>query len=162
MLAALSRHRDLERSGDYVGAVAAMPADCYWDYVGVGLRYEGRPAGIEHYEMLYRAFPDLDMDKDGWAPGTDAQFGLPAAAVWGTIHGTMVGPWLGFAPTGRPFAVPGAVTFTYRDGLLRSETFYYDGASLCRQLGLPLESVLLAAHAASREPAATDVSQDPS
>ncbi|MBI3197409.1 MAG: ester cyclase [Rhodospirillales bacterium] len=52
-----------------------------------------------------------------------------------TWRGHHVGPFLGIAPTKRPVIIPFVVVLGFRDGLMQSEGFHYDLASLLRQIG---------------------------
>ena len=51
-------------------------------------------------------------------------------------QGTHVGEFLGIPATGKPIDFPLAVVITFRDGLLAGERFYYDLATLLRQIGV--------------------------
>lgn len=46
------------------------------------------------------------------------------------------GRFLDHAPTGRPINFPLAVVIPFRDGLVAGERFYYDLATLLRQIGV--------------------------
>jgi hypothetical protein len=52
-----------------------------------------------------------------------------------TWHARHIGPFLGIGPTGRTIALPFVVTLSFKDGLMFSESFHYDLASLLRQIG---------------------------
>ena len=53
--------------------------------------------------------------------------GYIGEATW---RGRHIGPFLGIAPTGRPIVIPFVVVLGFRDGLMLSEGFHYDLASL--------------------------------
>ena len=55
-----------------------------------------------------------------------------AEATW---HGRHIGRFLGIEPTGRTIVQPFVVTLSFKDGLMLSERFHYDLASLLRQIG---------------------------
>jgi SnoaL-like polyketide cyclase len=73
--------------------------------------------------------------------------GDDTVVVWGTLHGTSRGDWLGVPPGGGTFAVPFANVVPFRDGLMAGEIIYFDLATLCEQAGIPLEAVRTAAAA---------------
>jgi carboxymethylenebutenolidase len=50
--------------------------------------------------------------------------------------GTHVGEFLGMAPTRRPIQFRFVVFVTFRDGLFAGERFYYDLATVLRQMGV--------------------------
>jgi predicted ester cyclase len=59
-----------------------------------------------------------------------------AAVAEARYRGTHTGPFLGIPPTGRSIDLPIAVVVTFEDGLMAGERFYYDLATLLRQLGV--------------------------
>jgi len=73
--------------------------------------------------------------------------GDDAIVVWGTLHGTSRGEWLGVAPEGGPFAVPFANLVPFKDGLMEGEKIYFDLATLCEQAQVPLDDIRAAAAA---------------
>jgi predicted ester cyclase len=55
------------------------------------------------------------------------------AETW--YQGIHRGPFFDYAPTGRPIRFPLVVVIPFRDGLMAGERFYYDLATLLRQIG---------------------------
>ena len=51
-------------------------------------------------------------------------------------QGTHRGRFLDYEPTGKPVDLPLAVVIRFRDGLMAGERFYYDLATLLRQIGV--------------------------
>jgi hypothetical protein len=51
-------------------------------------------------------------------------------------HGIHRGRFLDYEPTGKPISLPLAVVIPFRDGLMAGERFYYDLATLLRQIGV--------------------------
>jgi hypothetical protein len=51
-------------------------------------------------------------------------------------EGVHRGQFLDYAPTDRPIRFPLAVVIPFRDGLMAGERFYYDLATLLRQIGV--------------------------
>ena len=51
-------------------------------------------------------------------------------------QGVHRGRFLDYAPSGRPVDLPLAVVIPFRDGLMAGERFYYDLATLLRQIGV--------------------------
>lgn len=45
------------------------------------------------------------------------------------------------APTGKTADLPFVSVFTYKDGALRGERFFFDLATLCDQIGLPIAAM---------------------
>ena len=51
-------------------------------------------------------------------------------------HGIHRGRFLDYEPSGKPISLPLAVVIPFRDGLMAGERFYYDLATLLRQIGV--------------------------
>lgn len=91
-----------------------LTPDCFLEHVSLGLRAVGRDATTQAYEKLFTAFPDLGPVPEGIAFGDDV------LVAFGQLRGTMDGPWLGLAPTGRSFTVPLVNVVPFRDGLMHA------------------------------------------
>lgn len=140
MRSLFERHRDAEAARDYDGILATFVEDCFLETQALGLRSEGREAVRKTYqEGYFTAFPDLDPEDRGQA------FGDHVMVVWGVLRGTSEGEWMGVPPSGRPFVVPFANVTPFRDGLMVGESIYFDVATLCEQVALPLGEVRAAA-----------------
>ena len=122
MKRAYDEHREVEEARDLDAVLATFSDNCFLENVALGMRAEGKKAVRESYEALFTAFPDLSPTSEGFAYGDDV------FVTWGTVHGTLEGPWLGLEPTGRSFTC----AFTNVVGL-------------CSQVGLRAEDVLAAA-----------------
>jgi steroid delta-isomerase-like uncharacterized protein len=147
MVRLFEAHREAEAARDLDGILRTFVSDPFLETIALGLRSEGRDAVRAAYEMqFFSAFPDLAPDDEGMAIGDET------IVVWGTLHGTSRGAWLGVPPGGGSFAVPFANVVPFRDGLMEGEIIYFDLATLCEQAGIPLEAVRAAA--AARRPSA--------
>ena len=120
-------------------ALAFCHDDCFYESVPLGQRVQGKENLKLFYEALFQAFPDYQAAFDGLASGENS------IVVWGIFRGTMCGPCLGIPPTGRSFEVPVVFVVTFRDGLIASDRGFFDLATLCEQLGIPLQDVRRAA-----------------
>jgi hypothetical protein len=115
-------------------------SECFLETMALGIRSEGKEAVRAAYEVqFFSAFPDLTPDDEGMAFADDAM------AVWGTLHGTSRGDWLGVPPGGGSFTVPFANVVPFRNGLMAGELIYFDLATLCEQARIPLDQVRAAA-----------------
>jgi steroid delta-isomerase-like uncharacterized protein len=142
MLVLFEAHREAEAARDIDAILETFAADCFLETVPLGLRSDGRDAVRKAYELqFFTAFPDLAPEDEAIA------FGEDVIAVWGTLHGTSRGEWLGIPPGGGTFAVPFANVVPFRQGLMAGEKIYFDLATLCEQARLPLEEVRAAASA---------------
>jgi predicted ester cyclase len=142
MLRLFEAHREAEAARDIEAILETFVADCFLETMPLGLRSEGRDAVRAAYEMqFFSAFPDLAPEDEAMAFGDDV------IAVWGTLHGTSRGDWLGVAPGGGSFAVPFANIVPFSEGLMAGEKIYFDLATLCEQARIALEDVRAAAAA---------------
>ena len=132
-------HREVEEARDLDAVVATFDDDCFLENVALKSRAEGRAAVRRSYEALFTAFPDLSPDSDGEAFGDDV------FVTWGTVHGTMDGPWLGLQPTGKSFRCAFVNIVPFRNGKMQGEQLFFDLPALCAGAGVDLAQVLAAA-----------------
>jgi hypothetical protein len=101
MLGLFEAHREAEAARDIDGILNTFVPDPFLETMALGLRSEGREAVRAAYEMqFFSSFPDITPEDEGMAFGDDT------VAVWGTLHGTSLGDWLGVPAGGGRFAVP--------------------------------------------------------
>jgi steroid delta-isomerase-like uncharacterized protein len=133
---ALERYADAKNRHDLDAIVAAYAEDGYYESVGLGGRIQGKAALRAFYASLFDALPDYAGRFDG------ASFGDDTAVVWGRFGGTLSGRLMGLdVEPGRRIDVPVSFVCAYKDGLLLSDTGYFDVATLCAQAGVPLAAL---------------------
>jgi predicted ester cyclase len=123
----------------YFEAVAARDLEAmveHWEPGSVDHRHgiaELRvPEGFRQwFGNAFRAFPDFEMK------AIDIVGAGELAAVRWRVRGTFTGParFEGLAPTGARIELEGCDMLTIRDGLIRENNAYTNGAELARQLG---------------------------
>ena len=128
-------HVAAENRRDAAAAAATCHPEGFIENVALGVCFEGHAQIAAQYAALFHAFPDAEMVQEGEAFGTDV------LVAWGVFRGTMRGPFLGVAPTGRRIAIPFVNVVPFRDGLMQGERAYFDIATLCAQAGLALEDL---------------------
>jgi steroid delta-isomerase-like uncharacterized protein len=134
-------HREVEEARDLDATVATFDDDCFLENVLLRTRASGREAVRRSYEALFRAFPDLSPTSVGEAYGDDV------FVTWGTVHGTMDGPWLGIEPTHRSFTCAFVNVVPFRNGKMQGEQIFFDIPALCAGAGIPIEELLARAAA---------------
>lgn len=139
MLAVYQRHRSAEDRHDFPAVMSTLAPDCFLEQVALGLRSEGKQDATRAYEEWFGAFPDLGPIPEGIAFGNDVLI------AYGQLHGTMKGPWLDLAPTGREFTVPLVNIVPFKDGLMRGERLFYDAVMFSEQVGLDVNKLRAAA-----------------
>lgn len=132
-------HREVEEARDLDAVVATFDEDCFLENVALGSRAQGPEEVRRSYEALFTAFPDLSPDSEGEA------FGEDLFVTWGTVHGTMDGPWLDIPPTGRSFQCFFVNVVPFRGGRMQGERLFFDLPALCSGAGLAVDDVLAAA-----------------
>ena len=88
----------------------------------------GRDAWREGFEMMRRAFPDLEAEIDDLVAADDK------VALRLTLHGTHQGEFQGIPATGRTIRYVSHEFYRVEDGLFAEEWICSDTASLFRQL----------------------------
>src|SRR6476620_11365097 len=119
MLYVYRRHRAAEDARDFPAVMETLTDDCFLEHVSLKLRSEGKADATRAYEEWFNAFPDLGPIPEGIAYGEDV------LVAYGKLHGTMQGPWLGLAPTGREYTIPLVNIVPFRDGLMQGERVLY-------------------------------------
>jgi hypothetical protein len=120
-------------------AFTTLTPDCFLEQVSLGLRSDGKDDAARAYEDWFGAFPYLGPIPEGIA------FGVDVLVACGQLHGTMKGPWLGLAPTGRGFTVPLVNIVPFKGGLMHGERIFYDVATFAEQVGLDVHELRAAA-----------------
>lgn len=125
------RHRDLlqayadaKQDHDVDRALAFCAEDYLYETAGVPGRVEGREPARAFLTRLYELLPDYFGKFDGMAVDGDA------GVAWGRFGGTS-------AITGKRIDLPVTFVCTFRDGLLASDTGYFDSRTFYELLGLP-------------------------
>jgi steroid delta-isomerase-like uncharacterized protein len=125
----LRRHLDAENRHDMDATLATLRADCVFEDLALGRRFEGHSGAATYYRMWWDAF------------GTEVtperlHLVEPATAVaetmWRGKHG---GTFMGIEATGRSIEVPVILVAELRDGLMGGERIYWDRATVLEQLG---------------------------
>jgi SnoaL-like polyketide cyclase len=129
-------HREVEEARDLDAVVATFDEDCFLENVALKSRASGRAEVRRSYEALFGAFPDLSPTSSGEAYGEDV------FVTWGTVHGTMDGPWLGIAPTHREFTCAFVNIVPFRNGRMKGEPLFFDLPAMCRGIGLAVDDVV--------------------
>jgi steroid delta-isomerase-like uncharacterized protein len=126
----LGRHLDAENRHDMRDTLATLTADCVFDDLALGQRFEGHEGATAYYRMWWDAF-DTEV-----APER-LHLVEPATAVAETTwRGKHRGTFLRIEPTGRSISVPVILVADLRDGLMSGERIYWDRATVLAQLGM--------------------------
>jgi steroid delta-isomerase-like uncharacterized protein len=122
-LEALNRH-------DVEAVLAFYTDDVVFEDVSLAEPLHGKQAMRTYMADFFVAFPDLHIDERTIFGGR-----LIAAAEY-ELSGTHRGTLDGRPPTGRTFRLRALSVYAYDGHLFNRETFYWDSATMLRQLGL--------------------------
>lgn len=124
----LIRHVNAETAFDMEATLATLTEDCIFEDVPTGERYLGREAVRRYYSMWWDAFRNVPTDNKLYVPDENTLI------VETRFVGQHVGVYRGQVPTQRPLDLPMMIVVGFRDGLMSGERFYYDAATLYRQI----------------------------
>jgi predicted ester cyclase len=98
-----------------------------------------RAVGLAENERVltrfFVSFPDYEVTLDGHAADEET------LVCWGTARMTMTGDRFGVVPNGRRAELPVFIQFTFADGLIAGERFFFDLSELCAQSGVSTDAV---------------------
>ena len=117
---------------DIGAALALCSEDFVLDTVAFGIASADRKEAEQQLGVFFRAFPDYAVTLDGFATAEGV------VTSWGRARMRFAGELLGHAPTGRTAELPIFCLFEIANGSLRKERFFFDAATLCEQIGLPV------------------------
>ena len=130
--ACLLRHLAAENAHRLDETLATLTEDCVFEDVALQRTFHGHAGAAEYYRMWWSAFAiqvQLQGGTRHWI--TDDLFVSETSYV-----GTHVGEFLDIPATGRPIQFRFVVFVTFRNGLFAGERFYYDLATVLRQIGV--------------------------
>lgn len=132
----VEEHLRRENAHDLAGIMATFATEPEYDDTPWEDRRLGRNAVEQYYRDLLTALPDLHIDVHDRLVSDDAV----VVQVW--VSGTQTGTWRGLPPTGRTVRFPLCGIYRFAaNGMLASETIYYDRAGVLHQVGLYHEPV---------------------
>jgi steroid delta-isomerase-like uncharacterized protein len=126
----LRRHMTAENAHDLHGTLATLTEDCLFEDRALDRTFPGHAGAAAYYRMWWDGF-DVEVSGEILYWTTD---GLAIAET--RFRGRHIGPFLGVAPTGRRIDVPMLIIVGFRKGLMNGERFYWNVATLLRQLGV--------------------------
>jgi predicted ester cyclase len=122
------RHSIAEDRRDIDGLVATLSAECVYEIVPTGQRWEGHAGARDFYRELFAAFPDNAFAL------TDIVVGPQGVFEVATLTGTNLGRWAGTEPTGLPVALQVLILFPWDPVAERfsGERIWFDRGVLAR------------------------------
>ena len=135
LMRTLARAYGCAKSRQDVGAALALASeDFVLETVSLGLASRDRKEAEQQLVLFFHVFPDYRVSLEGMATGEGV------VACWGRARLSWRAPFAGLPPTGRSAELPCVSLFACANGRLRGERFFFDLATLCEQIGLPLEA----------------------
>lgn len=127
--AALVLEFEAFNAGDTDRLLAVAAPDLVMHLAELPEPIHGRETWQQGFELMKRAFPDLEAHVDDVVAAEDR------VAVRVTLRGTHAGEFQGIPPTGRTIHYVSHEFYRVEDGLIAEEWICSDMASLFRQLG---------------------------
>jgi steroid delta-isomerase-like uncharacterized protein len=126
--AVFERYADAKNRHDLDAILELHAEDAYYESIGMGGRVEGKSALRSFYAALFDSLPDY------WGRFDDVIVGDGRVVARGRFGGTLSGKLLGLpGEAGAKIEIPVTFVCSLRDGLLTSETGYFDAATLYAQ-----------------------------
>jgi len=126
---------DAKSRQDVAAALRFLHPDMVLETPAFGTVARGHAANEKVLTRFFAAFPDYDVSLDGHADDGSS------LVCWGTVRMTMTGDRFGVVPNGRRAELPVFILFTFADGLIASERFFFDLSELCAQSGVSTDAV---------------------
>jgi predicted ester cyclase len=130
------KHSKAEDARDLQGLIDTLAADCVYEIVPTGQRWEGHAGARAFYTSFLGAFPDVKFDLQ------DIVIGPQGVIEVANVAGTHLGLWAGLAPTGRQVRWQVIIHFPWNQAAQKfsGERVYYDRMALAEQMGLGEDS----------------------
>jgi predicted ester cyclase len=128
------QHSKAEDARDLQGLLATLAADCVYEVVPTGQRWEGHAGATAFYLAFLQAFPDVRFRMSDIVIGPQGVFEVTEMA------GTHRGDWAGQPPTGRRVVLQVLIHFPWNLEAARfaGERVYFDRGALADQMGRAL------------------------
>jgi predicted ester cyclase len=125
------RHSIAEDRRDIDGLISTLAAECTYEIVGSGLRWEGHAGARAFYTELFAAFPDNTFAL------TDIVIGPQGVFEAVVLEATHRGPFAGVQPSGRLVRLELAILFPWDAATrrFRGEQIFIDRAALAAPAG---------------------------
>ena len=120
---------------DVPAAMALFHRDMVLEAPAFGTKARGLVANEKALTRFFASFPDYDVALQGHVSDGDTLI------CWGTVQMTMTGDRFGVVPNGSRANLPVFIQFSFQDGLIVSERFFFDLSELCAQSGVSTDAV---------------------
>lgn len=120
---------------DVAGALRVCHEAFTIDTPAFGVVSCGKGVAEANLHVFFAAFPDYAASAEGEAESKDGY------AQWGTVRLTFAGELAGLPATHRTAEVAFTSIYTFADGSLASERFFFSLGALCEQLGVEMPAM---------------------
>jgi steroid delta-isomerase-like uncharacterized protein len=125
----LTEHVNAETAFDMDATLATLTEDCVFEDVPTGEKHIGHDGVRAYYRQWWDAFGNTPSGSKRYVPDENCLI------VETRFVGTHKASYRGIIATGRPINLPVVIVVNFKDGLMSGERFYYDSATLYRQIG---------------------------
>ncbi|MBT2408682.1 MULTISPECIES: nuclear transport factor 2 family protein [unclassified Streptomyces] len=121
---------------DVPAAMELFHQDVVLEVPAFGTTAQGRAANEKALIRFFASFPDYDVELQGHADDGDTLI------CWGAARMTLTGDRFAVVPNGNRAELPVFIQFTFKDGLIAGERFFFfDLSALCAQSGVSTDAV---------------------
>jgi steroid delta-isomerase-like uncharacterized protein len=131
------RHVLAENRRDIPGLLETLCDDPIYKVMATSATFKGREQVAQLYTGLFEGVPDAMFELINVFVGEEGV--VEESILRGTQHGTL----FGIAATGREIALPLTIVFPIFNRQIMGERLYFDLATLARQLGVPVDTILI-------------------
>jgi steroid delta-isomerase-like uncharacterized protein len=131
------RHVLAENRRDIPGLLETLCDDPIYKVMATSATFKGREQVAQFYTGLFEGVPDAMFELINVFVGEE---GVVEESI---LRGTQRGILFGIAATGREIALPLTIVFPILKRQIMGERLYFDLATLARQLGVPVDTILI-------------------
>ena len=131
------RHVLAENRRSIEGLLETLCSEPIYKIMATDATFKGREQVAQFYTGLFDGVPDATFEL------INAFVGEEGVVEESILRGTHRGILFGIRATGREIALPLTIVFPILNGQIMGERLYFDLATLARQLGVPLDTVLI-------------------
>ena len=135
MLALARALAEAKSRQDLPAALRLLHRDMVLQAPAFGTTATGLAENEKTLAAFFAAFPDYDVTLEGHAADDGT------LVCWGTARMTMTGGGFGVTPNGNRAELPVFIQFTFADGLIAGERFFFDLSALCAQSSVSTDAV---------------------
>ena len=130
------RYRLAENRRNIDEVLETLCGEPVYKLMATSVTFKGHQQVSDFYARLFTGIPEAHFEVVNVFVGEE---GVVEEVI---LRGTQSGPVFGVAPTHREIALPLAIVYAISRGQILGVRWYFDLASLARELGVPIEQLV--------------------